>query len=68
LYSFSLWCRKYEPYAFDAGEFCKGKETGVYPNEYDDEIECNNDFFDGGWVKILEQTDTENDVGDVVAT
>ncbi len=67
MYSFSLWCRHYEPYAFDAGEFCKDKPTGVYSNDYEDEIECNGDFFDGGWVKILDHTDGEADIGDASA-
>ena len=54
VYNFKLFARKYTHVPFeDAGSVCQGKASGSYSVE-GHEIECNNDDFNGGWIKVFD--------------
>jgi hypothetical protein len=54
--SYSLFCRELIPEPFDAGEACKGRETGEYVNDNGVNVDCDADSFGGGWTKISSLT------------
>jgi hypothetical protein len=46
------------PEPFDAGDFCKGKDTGTYETDGFYTIDCNNDHMGGGWAKVFSVKET----------